>query len=252
MHSQEKASNDTQYPGAFDLDFLETSEEWQNASDRCKSFIRGCATLDETKRMSVAQALQHHWVAHPDFVDAMNAEYARATADWKPRSNTQDLIEYVKDQGHSNKAPESSYDARLHQEVRSQYFPSQLPDLPSNIASIDSSAPARDQSQARLSPIDDGSREMNSILSAKPLRTTPGGDHNAAASLHNKRPAVEDNLSYLSIHDYAPPDSLPAIETAEGCSEQQKQWGQRLAMSIYEGGEPGGPDRPVSCKKLRV
>lgn len=252
MHSQEKAGDDTQYPGAFDLDFLETSEEWQNASDRCKSFIRGCATLDETKRMSVAQALHHHWVAHPDFVDAMNAEYARAIADWEPRSNTQDLIEYVKDQSRSIKAPESNYDARLHQEVRSQYFSSQLPDLPSNIASIDFSGHARNPYQARLSPIDDGSREMSSALSSKPHLITSGGDTNSATSIHNKRPAVEDNLSYLSIHDYAPPDSQPAIEPAEGFSEQQKQWGQRLAMSIYQEGEIERPDGPVPRKKLRV
>ncbi|KAM0719160.1 hypothetical protein Q7P37_005065 [Cladosporium fusiforme] len=245
VHSAEINSDDTQFLEAFGLDFLDTSAEWQGASDRCKSFVRCCATLDETQRMSVAQALQHPWVADPGFVAAMHAEYARAIADWKPRNDTQDLIEYVKNSARTAKVPETGYEARLHQEVRSHYFPSQLPPLPSNIGSIDFSSHTAKHTQARLSPID-GSRALAAKFNTKETLAMSQGNSYPATSTNTKRPDVEENMSYLSIQDYDPPDSYPATTEKE-----ESQWGQRLAMSIYEEGQHGKSDAAPSRKRLR-
>lgn len=237
VHSQETIDNDTQHQDAFDLSFLDTSAEWKSVSDKCKSFIRGCVMLDETHRMSVSQALEHSWVAHPGFAAAMQAEYARAVADWKPRANTQDLIEYVKDPVRATKAPEPGYEARLHQEVRSHYFAPETSPLPSNTESFDFSAyTAREP----LSPIDDCSRQ-----------TASRGNHGLPNATDTKRSVVEDNMSYLSIQDYAPPSSYPAIGASEQCSQEQFQWDQRLATSIYEQ-QPVEADGAVARKKMRV
>lgn len=107
---------------AFNLKFLDTSEDWQGASRKSKSFIRGCAMVDDSQRLTVAQALQHPWVAHPSFAAAMHAEYGRAIADWTPRTNPKDVIEYLKPALPTVGALESRYEARLHKEIRSHHF----------------------------------------------------------------------------------------------------------------------------------
>lgn len=252
VHSQEPVNDITQDPDAFNLSFLDTSREWKGASDRCKSFIRGCATLDESQRMSVAQALQHPWVAHPGFAAAMHAEYARATADWKPRANAQDLIEYVKNPEHEIKTPAPGYDARLHEEVRSHYFTSQMPILPSNIGSFDFATHNGNQSQAPLSPIDDVTCAKAAPLNARSNPAFSRDNLDLMTSTAMKRTAVEDNLSYLSIQDYAPPKSYPVPEAGGKISEEQSLWDQRLAQSIYQEERPGKPDGTVPRKRFRV
>ena len=214
---------------AFNLEFLDTSKEWQRMSRKCKSFIRGCAIVDDSQRLTVSAALEHPWVAHPGFVEAMHAEYARATADWVPRANTNDLIEFVKDPLPVAKTPETGYEARLHDEVRSHHFPSQMPPMPSQLGTFDASIHTGASLQARLSPINSSSRALPKKATTHTSLTTSDDDPGRLGFGHSSKPRGEDEMSYLSIQDYAPPIIYPAATSREKTPPYQSPWDMQLA-----------------------
>ena len=42
---------------------FEPKEYWSNVSDTAKEFVRGCLTVDPTKRLTAEEALAHPWLA---------------------------------------------------------------------------------------------------------------------------------------------------------------------------------------------
>jgi serine/threonine protein kinase len=240
-HHSEHAENgeDDDVSVAFSLEFLDTSKEWQRMSRKCKSFIRGCAMVDDSQRLTVSQALKHPWVAHPGFVEAMHAEYARAIADWTPRANTNDLIEHVKDPLPAAKVPETGYEARLHDEVRSRHFPSQMPPMPSQLRTLDASVHTGASLQARLPPIDSSSRALlKKTTSHAGLAATDGNLGRSVFGHSNKRQG-EEETPYLSIQDYAPPVIYPATIPREQTLPTQNTWDMQLAGVMDIGGRSG-------------
>lgn len=183
--------------------------------------------VDDSQRLTVSEALQHPWVAHPGFVEAMHAEYARATADWVPRANTNDLIEYVKDPLPAAKTPETGYEARLHDEVRSHHFPSQMPPMPSQLRTFDASIHTGTSLQARLSPIDSSSRALPKKATIHTSLTKSDSDLGHSAFGHSNR--RQDEMSYLSIQDYAPPLIYPVATPRERTPPYQDTWDMQLA-----------------------
>lgn len=222
-------SNPANLTVAFDLSFLDTSQEWEGVSRKCKSFIRACATVDESLRLTVAQALHHPWVAHPGFAAAMHAEYARAIADWTPRTNANDLIEYLKPQLPVTKALKHGYEARVHQEIRSHHFPSQTPPLLSQFRTWNTSAQAK-ISSTQLSPIDEPIKQLR-----KPVSNIGGAAqvNEASRAPHetNKHRADEE-MSYMSIDDYAPPVIYPVSAVGTQVDLDQSRWQTQLAESM--------------------
>jgi len=217
---------------AFSLEFLDTSEDWQRMSRKSKSFIRGCAMVDDSQRLTVSQALQHPWVAHPGFAEAMHAEYARATADWVPRANANNLIEYVKDPLPVAKTPETGYETRLHDEVRSHHFQSQMPPMPSQLRTFDASFHTGRSLQARLSPVDSSSLELPKKATTHTSLTTSDSDLGRSTfGLSNKRRG-QDEMSYLSIQDYAPPVIYQAATPRERTPQNQGTWDMQLAEAM--------------------
>jgi serine/threonine protein kinase len=214
---------------AFSLEFLDTSKDWQRMSRKCKSFIRGCAMVDDSQRLTVSQALKHPWVAHPGFAEAMHAEYARAIADWTPRANTNDLIEYFKDPLPAAKLPETGYEGRLHDEVRSHHFPSQMPAIPSQLRTLDASVHTGASLQARLSPIDTSSRAPPKKATSHAGLAASDGDTGRSVFGHSVKRHGEEKLPCLSIQEYAPPVIYPATIPREQTLPTQNTWDMQLA-----------------------
>ena len=216
---------------AFNLKFLDTSEDWQGASRKSKSFIRGCAMVDDSQRLTVAQALQHPWVAHPGFAAAMNAEYARAIADWTPRTNSKDLIECLKPQLPTAEALELGYDARLHEEVRSHHFPSPTAPVPSQFREFNTFIRPAATDRIRLSPI-----ESQNTRSHRPASSLDIAASNAEASqlanAKTSKPHEAEDMSYASIQEYAPPIIYPKPVTGTQNSRMPGGWDTQLAQSM--------------------
>lgn len=237
---------------AFSLKFLDTSSDWKRASGKCKSFIKGCAMVNDSQRLTVAQALQHPWVAHPSFAAAMHAEYARAIADWTPRANASDLIEYVKAPTSSVKPSDAGFEARLHQEVRSHHFPSEPTYTLGQFRSYGASARVGTSHQSRLSPIDESLRFSTSKPTEQLSVAVSDGDVQPANSIRNEKRPVEEDMSYLSIYDYAPPVIYPTSPIPKHNPLKRDLWDTRLAESM-------DMDRPATAisgaslhKKVRV
>lgn len=252
-HIQEPPGGDeVSEPSAFDLTFLDTSSEWQAASRQCKSFIRGCVALDASQRMTVGQALQHSWIAHPSFAQAMQAEYARAIADWSPRPNATDLIEYVKDSSSKANALAPAYGARLHQEVRSHHFPSQIPVFTSQFKSFGFTARSERQNHTPLSPIKDSVPEV----SKDPKGTLDPADTTAVIGTdrlhHSKKRLIDDGMSNMSIQDFAPPQTYPASEITQQPSSEQNSWNIRLTESMYPKEQSRMRHDPFLHKRTRI
>lgn len=252
-HSQDATDDEpTDLQVAFSLQFLDTSIDWKRASGKCKSFIRGCAMVNDSQRLTVAQALQHPWVAHSSFAAAMHAEYARAIADWRPRTNISDLIEYVKAPAPSAKASEAELEARLHQEVRSHHFPSEPTQTFGQFRSYGDSAHTGNSHQSRLSPIDESLRVTTSKPTEQLSVAASDGDVQPANSIHNEMRPVKEDMSYLSIYDYAPPVIYPTSPLPKQNPLKRDLWEARLAESM-------DMDRPSTAlggtslhKKVRV
>lgn len=223
--------NDADLTVAFNLQFLDTSEDWQRASRKCKSFIRGCAMVDDSQRLTVAQALQHPWVAHPSFAAAMHAEYARAIADWTPRASSKDVIEYLKPPLPTKKALETGYEARLHEEVRSHHFASPTVPVPIQFRTLNASVQASKLHPVKLSPINIQDKQSRRPASSRGIAASNAEVNQSANAKTNKRQEDEE-MSYASIQDYAPPIlySKSAVDTQDGLA--QSAWGMQLAQSM--------------------
>lgn len=251
-HSHASTHEDTSdLTVAFNLKFLDTSQDWQRASGKCKSFIKGCAMVDGSQRLTVAQALQHPWVAHPEYTTEMHAQYARAIADWAPRANSSDLIEYLKAPLPTTKAPEAGYEARLHQEVRSHHFPSEMSPMPSQFRTFSSFIQTSKSDHTRLSPIESQDVRSDKLASHVDITASSTGisqSTNAKTNEHNN----EEEASNFSIQDYAPPIIYPVSMTDTQGDLEQSGWCALLAESMDLRRQSAAGDTTLRRKKARI
>jgi hypothetical protein len=187
--------------------------------------------VDDSQRLTVAQALQHPWVAHPSFAAAMQAEYARAIADWTPRSNSKDVIEYLKPPLPTREALETAYEARLHEEVRSHHFPSPPAPVPSQFRTFNASVRASARQEVRLSPIESQTTRLHRPASSLGVAAFDAETKQMANAGTTKRDENEE-MSYASIQVYAPPIvyQKSAMDTQGALT--QSAWGAQLAQSM--------------------
>lgn len=74
---------------------IDTSEKWQHVGERAKDFVRRLLVLDEVKRMTVKEALEHPWFTNEFHKDEFEAVYQRAIRHWRPRPKKADMIEIL-------------------------------------------------------------------------------------------------------------------------------------------------------------
>jgi hypothetical protein len=135
----------------------------------------------------------------------------------------------VKDPLPVAKTPATGYEARLHDEVRSHHFPSQMPPMPSQLRTFDASIHTGASLQARLSPIDSSSRPSLKKTTSHAGLTASEGDFGRSAFGHGNKRHGADELTYLSIQDYAPPIIYPADTPRERTLPNQSTWDMQLA-----------------------
>lgn len=193
----------------FDLGFLDTREEWKGISNKVKSFIRSCVEVDEEKRLTAKQALQHSFLNHPAYAKHFQAAYSRAIANWKPRAKKQDMIEHIRPNTAAVQAAKAEYGALLHEEVKSKHFPAGVPSVP-QFRAFETFIQATKPRHTPLSPLT--SELKTSEPPAKAQRTGSKRsasritDDNGGNMRVGKRVA-EDNESIFSIQNFAPPDT---------------------------------------------
>lgn len=236
---------------AFNLKFLDTSRDWQGASRKCKSFIRGCAMVDGSQRLTVAQALQHPWVAHPSFAAEMHAEYARAIADWTPRANPNDLIEYITPPLPTTK---TRHDARLNQEVRSHHFPTPAAPVNTQFKAFNASVRASKLHQMQLSAIKDQNMQTHQSSSRNDVVAAASTDTNQLADAEISKPHEDEDMSYLSIKKYAPPVIYPVPMTDTDTPDDlvRGKWATKLAESMDLDRQAVTGNVTLPRKKIRV
>ncbi|KAI6790916.1 kinase-like protein [Hortaea werneckii] len=79
----------------WDLSVLDTRFSWHGVSMSAKGFIRSCLKVDESARATAKQALIHGWFTNVHYAAELEAAYARAIHDWKPRNKSHDLVEVL-------------------------------------------------------------------------------------------------------------------------------------------------------------
>ncbi|OKL63638.1 hypothetical protein UA08_00264 [Talaromyces atroroseus] len=58
---------------------------WDEASTWAQSFVLSLLVLDERKRLTVREALQHSWFTNAQYKSKLKQNYERAVRDWRPR-----------------------------------------------------------------------------------------------------------------------------------------------------------------------
>lgn len=76
-----------------DLSVLDRKQTWQKVSKRAKDFVKRLLVLDESKRMTVKEALAHPWFTNKIHAEQYNKLYQRAIADWQPHSRHSVMIQ---------------------------------------------------------------------------------------------------------------------------------------------------------------
>ena len=75
---------------------LSTTPEWERVGRRPKAFVKGLLALDENKRMTAQQALDHEWFTNKYHKIAFDAVYDYAVKNWKPRILHGEIIEKLR------------------------------------------------------------------------------------------------------------------------------------------------------------
>nr|POE76193.1 meiosis-specific serine/threonine-protein kinase mek1 [Quercus suber] len=108
---------------------LDTGRQWDAVGCASKSFIKGCLILDEDRRLTAKQALQHAWFTNKQYADQMHAAYQRAIQDWKPRTNPDALVEFLDTSSLPSPGPSCDISRPAHT-TTSHHFPVLPPPRP--------------------------------------------------------------------------------------------------------------------------
>lgn len=220
------ALNSQECKAKYDLGFLDTRPEWNHVSRKAKDFIRNCVMLDESKRLTAKQALLHRWLTHHQYAADLQAAHGRAIADWKPRRDAQDLIEYLDQQSARTEITKDRFDAQLHTDTKSRYFPTGLPPVP-QFRSFEPLPQATSKPRhTPLSPL-----TFDSMPGASPIRPPTAGADLATQEESSMLSAAEGQ-TYFSIQDFAPPQSLHLLAPGHPSSFSQNGWDMGIGDSI--------------------
>jgi len=98
---------------------------WQPLSSRAKSLVKQLLVLEEHRRLSAKQALDHLWFTHPTYARELQCAYEHAIRDWKHSGEQKSVyqeVDTVDITGYSvmeTPPPESE----SQQGIRSEHFP---------------------------------------------------------------------------------------------------------------------------------
>ncbi|RMY03921.1 hypothetical protein D0867_10524 [Hortaea werneckii] len=207
---------------SWDLSVLDTRLSWRDVSKNAKEFIRSCLTMDESARITANQALLHSWFTNSHYAAELEAAYARAIYDWKPRNKSHDLVEVLDTSnvvlqnktvhGHEQQA----------EGTKSRHFVSFRP-----LGSASEALSKRDEFQHSSKPIKIGNtfKPPSKAAVAKPAEEEVQDNrlrHTAAerapsttsltcisASPVSTQLRTQQSFEPLSIAEFAPPETYP-------------------------------------------
>ncbi|KAI9714899.1 MAG: hypothetical protein M1820_000188 [Bogoriella megaspora] len=144
------------------LDELDSSIQWRRVGHRVKDFVRKLLVLDEGKRLTAKQALQHRWFTNRKHRQSFDSIYQKSIKDWYAQDHAPNIIENLDDtalQEHEN--PITTPPHQYNHSATSRYFKaptlcSTLPDI--STSSALSSIPETEYGTIILSGNDNGAR----------------------------------------------------------------------------------------------
>lgn len=109
-----------------DLDMLEDELISTGTNEAAIDFIYRLLMLDEIKRMTVKQALNHSWLTAPEHKLKLDKMYQHAIRDWKDSSKNEPIIVYLKDMKSPTSLKESNENVAMEIEPTNARLLSQI------------------------------------------------------------------------------------------------------------------------------
>jgi serine/threonine protein kinase len=231
---------------AYDLTQIDQGKHsWEGVPDRARKFVRSLLALQEDKRSTAKQALQHPWFTNNICAPGYDAVYERSIRDWKPSTTRkEDIVVNIDTSDISMPTPSASQVVRQRSDsaaVQSKFFQTQEED-------------GGDQRETSSTPgrFSEHEPDDNILLAASPasqpsqnLEQPPASSNpHSNATRHLKNPRL-----YTSTHSCVPPQS----------SDPNHDLDPRLPPIQHVGPQSSDPDqdfeslRPsVQLKNLQV
>jgi serine/threonine protein kinase len=231
---------------AYDLTQIDQGKHsWEGVPDRARKFVRSLLALQEDKRSTAKQALQHPWFTNNICAPGYDAVYERSIRDWKPSTTRkEDIVVNIDTSDISMPTPSASQVVRQRSDsaaVQSKFFQTQEED-------------GGDQRETSSTPgrFSEHEPDDNILLAASPasqpsqnLEQPPASSNpHSNATRHLKNPRL-----YTSTHSCEPPQS----------SDPNHDLDPRLPPIQHVGPQSSDPDqdfeslRPsVQLKNLQV
>ena len=120
-----------------DLSMIDRGDgEWAYVNKRGKAFVKSLLILDEKRRLTAKQALQHPFLTCPQYASLLEKIYKHAIHDWTPRPKAKDIVRTI-DTSYISASPAAAKPSSAA--VKSGYFgdmqhasppaPSSVPDF---------------------------------------------------------------------------------------------------------------------------
>lgn len=213
-HTDSQSSDEPSAADRYDLSILDNDTSWEFISRKAKSFIRGCLSLNETSRLTAKQALAHDWLTTRHYAAELAAVYSRATHDWRPRSSTTNLFEFVDTRSAVAAGLQAAAKQKAQEEIRSRYFPRlSAPKLPINAPPNSTTYIPRPRSKHTPLPsvadeAEDGETQLWVEEEAAEKRARFASPACIPSSPVRIRRNKEHGFEHLSITDLEPPETL--------------------------------------------
>ncbi|KAF2086995.1 kinase-like protein [Saccharata proteae CBS 121410] len=212
------------------LEVLDTSPLWEHVGVAPKDFIRGTLMLDESKRLTVKQALAHFWFANPRHVADFNAVYQKSIEGWRPKRKTFKLIERI--------VPSPSH-SHLQEAGRSSYFTVPMSTPASALAVEERSK------MFTASPLPPIAEEAESVIDSDHGVSPFQDDHGAATGLAMQRLSLSQHETALESEDELMLSDNTISHTGFG------QGGGSCELDTVVHDSPYIPDTPPHGQKRR-
>ncbi|KAF2434898.1 kinase-like protein [Tothia fuscella] len=97
------------------------NSSWRHVGKRPKDFVKNLLVLEESKRLTVKQALAHDWFTNKYHADEFEAVYQRAIQNWEPRRKIFRLVEAL-DLNRLPLSPNRSTNTKHTKAIASPFF----------------------------------------------------------------------------------------------------------------------------------
>jgi len=121
--TQDEWESRLQAAAQCDLSVIDDEDsEWALVGRRGKAFVKALLILDERKRLTAKEALQHPFISCHLYAKELDKVYKNAVRDWKPRTRVRNIVQRIDTSDILMPSPVESSQELPVQEVESAYF----------------------------------------------------------------------------------------------------------------------------------